>query len=74
MDTLTTLSKIRLVFGCRGTTFHIISGYALLKARKGYRCPFCYAEVYDITKTEVGMAYFAQARPDLSPLPHRYTK
>jgi hypothetical protein len=69
--TLTTMTRIFLVFGCKGSVFHIVSGIVVLRKGNGYTCPYCGAEVEDITKTPVGKAYFAQARPDLSPLPHR---
>lgn len=65
VETMTLRTKTNKVFGCAGQTFHVISGVALLKANKGYRCPYCNAEVRDITDTIVGRAYFAIARPDL---------
>lgn len=65
MNTLTTLTKIFSTFGCKGSTMHVFSGLALLRASNGYVCPYCGNAVEDISKTPVGMAYFAWVRPDL---------
>lgn len=67
MDTISTIRKVVTVFGCSGKTFHIISGIALIREGRGYRCPYCNSEVYDITDTPVGKYYIALTRVDLYP-------
>lgn len=65
LNTITTMTRILSVFGCAGNTFHVVSGLALLRAMNGYVCPYCGAEVHDITDTPVGRYYHAFHRPDL---------
>lgn len=62
--TLNTSQNIRHVFGCKGTPLHVTLGKQLLQTNS-LRCPYCGAEVSDITKSPLGQAYFAFARPDL---------
>lgn len=59
-----TSQRIRHVYACNGTPLHVTSGFQLLQTNS-LRCPYCGAEVSDITKTPLGQAYFAFARPDL---------
>lgn len=72
MDTISTQTKIETVYGCRGRTMHVMPGTVLLKSKKGYRCPWCGTEVYDISDTMLGREYFMWLRPDKhSPPPLR---
>lgn len=72
MDTITTLTKVVTAYGCSGKTFHVVSGIALIREGRGYHCPYCNSEVYDISDTEVGKAYIALTRVDLNhPAPLR---
>jgi hypothetical protein len=74
MDTISTLTKLFRVFGCLGSEFHIFSGIVLLKAVKGYVCPYCGAQVKDMTDTPIGREYFAWLRPDLWRRDHSPTR
>lgn len=72
MDTISTLTKVETAYGCKGTTFHIVSGIALIREGRGYQCPYCHTEVYDISDTPIGKSFLAFARADLnSPAPLR---
>lgn len=72
MNTLSTHTKVRTAYGCNGKIFHVIAGIALLKNGKGYECPYCHGEVYDISDTAVGRSYLELTRTDLhSPPPLR---
>lgn len=60
-----TKRKILTVYGCKGTTFHVIAGQAIL--RHGvFECPYCQTEVYDISDTPLGREFFARVRPDIN--------
>lgn len=72
MDPLSTHTKINVVFGCTGATLHLFPGFKAVWSQGKYLCPYCYSETTDMTRTPVGMAYFANTRPDLhSPPPLR---
>jgi hypothetical protein len=62
---LNTSQRIQHVFGCTGEEVHVHPGFAILQTQDGKTCPTCGAPVNDITKTPLGMAYFAHSRPDL---------
>lgn len=66
-DTLTTVTKLMHVFGCKGTPMHISSGLHILRVGRGYVCPECGNELLDITNSPVGRVWFAHVRPDLFP-------
>ena len=65
MDNISTQTKIMTAYGCKGQVFHVIAGVALLQSGKGYECPYCHAEVYDISDTPIGKEYLRFARVDL---------
>jgi len=71
-DNYSTHTKIRTVFKCQNG--HFIAGIAILKASSGYMCPYCTepCPITDITDTQEGQDYHAQARIDIhSPPPLR---
>jgi hypothetical protein len=62
--TFDTSQRIFHVFGCTGPFMHLVPGFAVLQTNSSH-CPYCGADVQDVTNTPVGKAYFAQTRPDL---------
>jgi hypothetical protein len=64
-----TSQQIKHVFACRGSSMHIHPGFVLLRKGDIDHCPDCGADVYDVTDTPIGKAYFAYTRPDLGEKP-----
>jgi hypothetical protein len=66
-----TSQQLRHVFGCLGSTMHVMPGFRLLRAGDITHCPVpeCGAPIHDITDTPLGQAYMAFARPDLGERP-----
>lgn len=60
-----TKRKIVTIYGCKGKTFHIFAGTAIL-SHGAFECPSCRSEIYDVSDTLIGREYFEFVRPDLN--------